>query len=65
MYDLVKRVIKAQNEDLICRIAERFGLDKDAMLSKYARPTFYLPDVTVKPVAITYTTKTKKSSTIY
>lgn len=55
-YTIVKNILKAQNEDLLNRIAAEFDLDADELKAKYLRPTFYLPDVREEPAIIQYTT---------
>jgi hypothetical protein len=56
-HDLLKQVLKKQNEDLIARICERFSLNREDMEAKYLRPTFFLPDVKDVPADITYVEK--------
>lgn len=58
-YTIVKNILKAQNEELLTRIAEEFDLDVEDLKAKYLRPTFYLPDVRDEPAAIHYTTVLK------
>lgn len=49
---VIKTILRAQNEDLLSRIAERFKLDKDELISKYLRPSFFLPIPTDTGVTI-------------
>lgn len=55
-YTIIKNILKAQNEDLLNRIAAEFELDADELKAKYLRPTFFLPDVREEPAIIQYTT---------
>lgn len=52
--ELIKRILCAQNAELLTRIAERFELDKDELMSKYHRPSFYLPVPMETNMAVTY-----------
>lgn len=40
---ILKVILRCQNEQLLSNIADRFELDKDELMSKYLRPSFYLP----------------------
>lgn len=44
-YEMVKNVIKNQNRQLIERIAEDFGRNKERLLQRYLKPEYYLPIV--------------------
>lgn len=41
-FNLVKNMIVQQNKDLIERISDEYGLDKEDMLREYLKPEFYL-----------------------
>lgn len=40
---IIKAILQKQNEELLSQIALKYGLDRDEIMSKYLRPTFYLP----------------------
>lgn len=42
-HQLIKTLLRSQNEVLLKGIAEKFELDSDELFAKYLRPSFYLP----------------------
>lgn len=65
-YELLKNILKAQNEWLLHEIAAAYELDETELKAKYLRPTFYLPDVSEVPAVVTYkelkTSRKKKTN---
>jgi hypothetical protein len=53
-FTIIKNILKAQNAQLLRQIAEKYGLDEEEMMSKYLRPTFFLPDMVDAPAVICY-----------
>lgn len=61
-FTIVKAILKAQNAELLRNIAAKYELDEDELLSKYLRPTFFLPDITDAPAIISYSCKELKTT---
>lgn len=43
IFDIAKKVIQCQNEELLERISTDYGLNADTMKNTYTKPEFYLP----------------------
>lgn len=42
MESIIHNIIKQQNYDIICSVAQKCGMSKDDLLKKYWTPSFYL-----------------------
>lgn len=61
-FAIVKSILKAQNEALLRQIAQKYELDEEELMSKYFRPTFFIPDMTDAPAVISYSYKELKTT---
>lgn len=57
---LIKSVLRQQNEDLIKKIAQKYELDADDLLSKYLRPSFFLPVENKSGITVEYVDKNRR-----
>ncbi len=48
--DFISSIVKKQNYDLLLRMCEEYGWDKEKILKKYWTPTFYLVSAQPKPM---------------
>lgn len=44
-FNIIKNIIKKQNEVLLRQIADRYGMDFNSLKDSYIRPEYYLPIV--------------------
>lgn len=48
VFNMIKNIIKSQNEKLLKDIAVHIGKDESYMIEKYLKPEYYLPIIYAK-----------------
>jgi hypothetical protein len=49
-FDMLSRIIKEQNKELLKQIAKDFNRDESRLMKRYLKPEYYLP-VVIKTVS--------------